>query len=82
MGLEIVAVIMRVEEEFELEIPDEDAERLATVGAMADYVAGIIPWRGREEIMQRVRVVVADEVSMPLEQVRPESRFVEDLGVA
>lgn len=82
MGMMIVEILIRIEEEFELEIPDVDAEELSTVGAMADYVAGIIPWRGREEIMQRVRVVVADEVSMPLEQVRPESRFVEDLGVA
>jgi len=37
-SLDIVELIMALEEEFELEIPDEDAEKLTTVGAAVDYI--------------------------------------------
>jgi acyl carrier protein len=39
MGLDVVELVMRIEEEFELEIPDHDAERLLTVGDFAAYIA-------------------------------------------
>lgn len=38
-SLDVVELIMAVEEEFGLEIPDEDAENLATVGAIEAYLA-------------------------------------------
>lgn len=37
-SLDIVELIMALEEEFDIEIPDEDAEKLTTVGAAVDYV--------------------------------------------
>lgn len=37
-SLDIVEMIMRIEEELELEIPDEDAEKLATVDDAVKYV--------------------------------------------
>jgi acyl carrier protein len=37
-SLDIVELIMALEEEFELEIPDEDAEKLTTIGAAVDYI--------------------------------------------
>lgn len=37
-SLDIVELIMALEEEFDLEIPDEDAEKLTTVGAAVDYI--------------------------------------------
>ena len=37
-SLDIVELIMALEEEFELEIPDEDAEKIATVGDVVDYI--------------------------------------------
>lgn len=38
-SLDIVELIMAVEEEFGVEIPDEDAEGLRTVGDMLAYLA-------------------------------------------
>jgi len=38
-SLDIVELIMAMEEEFELEIPDEDAEKILTVQDCIDYVA-------------------------------------------
>jgi len=37
-SLDIVELVMAMEEEFDLEIPDEDAEKLRTVGDVATYL--------------------------------------------
>lgn len=37
-SLDTVELIMEFEEEFGLEIPDEDAEKITTVGAAFEYV--------------------------------------------
>ena len=38
-SLDIVELIMAMEEEFDMEIPDEDAEKILTVGNAVDYVS-------------------------------------------
>ena len=37
-SLDIVELIMEFEEQFDIEIPDEDAETITTVGAALDYI--------------------------------------------
>ena len=37
-SLDIVELVMTMEEEFDLEIPDEDAEKIKTVGDVVAYV--------------------------------------------
>ena len=37
-SLDIVELIMALEEEFDIESPDEDAEKVATVGDVVDYI--------------------------------------------
>jgi len=37
-SLDTVELVMAFEEEFGAEIPDEDAEKLTTVGAVTDYL--------------------------------------------
>jgi acyl carrier protein len=37
-SLDIVELVMAFEEAFELEIPDEDAEKIATVGDAVTYI--------------------------------------------
>jgi acyl carrier protein len=38
-SLDIVELIMAFEEEFDLEIPDEDAEKIKTVGDVVKYLS-------------------------------------------
>jgi len=38
-SLSIVEIVMGVEEEFDLEIPDEDTEALTTVGLLKQYIS-------------------------------------------
>jgi acyl carrier protein len=37
-SLDIVELVMALEEEFDLEIPDEDAEKIVTVGDAVSYI--------------------------------------------
>lgn len=37
-SLDIVELIMALEEEFDIEIPEEDAEKITTVASAVDYI--------------------------------------------
>ena len=37
-SLDIVELVMAIEEEFSIEIPDADAEKVVTVGDVVDYI--------------------------------------------
>ena len=37
-SLDTVELVMRLEEEFECEIPDDEAEKIVTVGAAIEYI--------------------------------------------
>lgn len=41
-SLDVVELIMAVEEEFGIEIPEGDVDKISTVGAMVDYIASKI----------------------------------------
>ncbi|MBU6452076.1 MAG: acyl carrier protein [Cyanobacteria bacterium REEB67] len=41
-SLDTVELVMALEEEFGMEIPDEDAEKITTVGEAVKYIAGHI----------------------------------------
>ncbi|HZJ90270.1 MAG: acyl carrier protein [Clostridiaceae bacterium] len=41
-SLDIVELIMTLEQEFNLSIPDEEAERIRTVGDAVDFIAGAL----------------------------------------
>lgn len=41
-SLDTVELVMALEEEFEGEIPDEEAEKLTTVGSAVDYIEKMI----------------------------------------
>lgn len=38
-SLDIVELVMSIEEEFDMEIPDEDAEKIVTVGDVVKYIS-------------------------------------------
>lgn len=37
-SLDVVDILMSIEDEFEIEIPDEEIDRIRTVGELADYI--------------------------------------------
>lgn len=41
-SLDVVEMIMELEEEFGIQIPDEDAEKITTVGEAIDYIRNMV----------------------------------------
>ncbi len=39
-SLDTVELVMEFEDEFEISIPDEDAEKIQTIGSAVDYIEG------------------------------------------
>ncbi|MCH5202851.1 MAG: acyl carrier protein [Oscillospiraceae bacterium] len=37
-SLDVVDLLMSIEDEFEIEVPDEDVENIKTVGALVSYI--------------------------------------------
>lgn len=48
-SLDTVELVMEFEDEFDLSIPDEEAEKIQTVGAAVDYVAKVIQSKAKGE---------------------------------
>lgn len=47
-SLDIVELVMELEEEFDIQIPDEHAEKIKTVGEAIDYIEAKIKEKGGE----------------------------------
>ena len=91
MGLDIVEAFMAVEQEFGIEVPSADAARMATVGALFDYVrrhvpadpqssapeAGVDPYGG--PLWDRYLAVLTRETGWKRDRLRPDARWVDDL---
>jgi acyl carrier protein len=48
-SLDTVELVMEFEDEFDMSIPDEEAEKIQTVGAAIDYVAKIVKEKKQSE---------------------------------
>lgn len=80
MGLEIVELIMAVEERFDIEIADSDAERFVTVGDLYDYLCGTMNNTmprscESQRTFYRVRKALMRTAAVPHWYVRPKRRL-------
>jgi len=83
MGLDTVELVMAVEEEFEIEIPNAAAMRLVSVGGMHDYIMETLQSRGAStneaEVWKRLQAIVVFQLGVRPEEVTREAEFVRDL---
>ena len=47
-SLDTVELVMEFEDEFDMSIPDEEAEKIQTVGAAIDYIVNVAQTKGQE----------------------------------
>ena len=47
-SLDTVELVMEFEDEFDLSIPDEEAEKIQTVGAAVDYIVNVMHSKSQE----------------------------------
>jgi len=48
-SLDTVELVMEFEDEFDMSIPDEEAEKIQTVGAAVDYIVNIVQSQKKEQ---------------------------------
>jgi acyl carrier protein len=84
MGLDIVELVMAVEEEFDVDIPDAAQEMIGTVGDLADAVAAELARLGRpanpDAIFEKIKAITIERLEVPPDKVTRETSFTEDLG--
>jgi acyl carrier protein len=90
MGLDVIEMIMEVEETFDITIPDEEAERIRTVGDLFHVVLGRIPLDEKppgqsgpvvcltSRVFYRVRRILVDGLEVDRRRIRP-ATAVEEL---
>jgi len=79
MGLDPVRLILAIEDEFGTRIPDEDYEALKTVGLLRDYILRRCSRSDSEAVFKTIQRLVNEELLIPIDEIKPESRWIEDL---
>ena len=86
MGLDAVELVLAVERVFDIEIPDEKAGKIVTVGELHEFVFAELsrlerPNLNRDIIYDLLRNVICFQLGVKPERVVPSARFVQDLGI-
>ena len=83
MGLDAVEIVMELEKEFGVSIPDAEASRVVTTADLRDCVLRQLARSGRspdpQQVWVRVRQIIADQSGIAAHLIYPEARLVEDL---
>lgn len=84
MGLDTVELVMDVEREFNIKIPDENAVKILTVGEFYDFVISRLKEQGRsyddKEVWEKLKNCIVAFGPEP-DEVIPEARIVDDLKI-
>ncbi len=81
MGLDIIELFMRIEDEFDIEISNEEAQVLETVGQMRDFVMLKLHLDGRARVcaslwtFYRMRAALAETLGLDRRSIRPDTRI-------
>ena len=83
-SLDIVELVMAIEEEFDIEIPDSDAEKVVTVGDVVDYIkenaiteserivlASSQPWCDYQQLVTLQAFIEANKVPQFITSIGP-----------
>lgn len=84
MGLDTVELLLSVEENFGIDVPDEAAGQIFTVGQLRDFIVEQQSGRGVPDVngdvvLEQLRILIARHLALNPEEVVPQARFVEDL---
>jgi len=84
MGLDTVELVMRWEEEFDIEISNEAAEHMLSVRDLRDFVLSEYQRSDRpsdaDDIFRRIVQITADQLGLKTEEIGLDTTFVDDLG--
>ena len=90
MGLDLVEMVMAIEERFNVDIPDEDAEKLKTPRILYEYIIAKLKvddptiihlgrqWT-RDSVIVETRAILREYLG--IQEFNDDDRFIEDLKV-
>jgi acyl carrier protein len=87
MGLDAVEMVMAIEEEFDINIPDEEAGNFDTVGKLYRHIVDVLYQSGcsgqvdESEVWERMKDVIVSQLGVRPELVTEDASFVADLGI-
>ncbi len=89
MGLDAVELVMAIEEEFDINIPDEEAANFDTVEKLYRHVLDVLYLNqsgssgqvDESEVWERMKDVIVSQLGVRPEQVTEDANFVSDLGI-
>ncbi len=86
MGLDLVELIMEIEDEFGIKIPDREVGGIRTVGLLAECVARHVREKSSvcgcptdAEVADRVRVVISRQLGVSIDERDDDTDFVRNL---
>jgi len=92
MGLDIYELVLEVEEEFGVKIPNADMQRIESVGDLFDVTVKNLREqqperfasspRCEDEVWERLKALLVDQLALNPEQVVKPARFFDELGFA
>lgn len=84
MGLDTVELVLSIEEEFGIAIPDSDAAKLGLLGDLQDYIVGALRQRGEspdeKQVWERLTAVVVRQLGVRPSEVKRTAHIVTDLN--
>jgi acyl carrier protein len=84
MGLDTVEIVMAIEDEFQIEISDNDAEKMFTPGDIHEFVLRTLKARGEtvdaDAAWLRVHKILVDQLGLKSGRVTKTTRIIEELG--
>ncbi len=76
-SLEAVDLIMGFEEEFQIEISEEDHENIKTVGQAIDYIKSMIS----QSVDEKIKKIVSKKSNIPESEIDINKKLEENLGI-
>ena len=83
MGLELVEMVLRVEDEFDISMSDEDAAKITTPRQLIEYLMArpeLAGKRSRDAVAESVWQIVEGEIGVDRKDFTEDSRFTYDMG--
>ncbi len=85
MGLDTVELVMAIEEEFDVTIPDDTAEEMVRVRDVRDWLVAHLHTKGRDadpdDVFTRLRRLTSHTTNIPEDEIGLDARFIDDLAM-
>lgn len=80
MGLDTVELIVKVEDKFQIQILDQEAENIETVGHLVEMVKKKTK-QSDQVVFPIIKDILINQMGIPVDQIKYQSHIVYDLGL-